>query len=120
MPAQSRAQRRRASTQQPRPASAQPKSYSAPSLVDVVIEPDDSVLVATVPDTVTLQDIPITQAASSSRVVGRLKTRKAPEPVDYTKDYRDVAKDLRLITIWATLLFVAMAALYFAQQANMF
>ena len=114
MPAQSRAQRRRASTQQPRPANIQPTTYTAPPLVDIVIEPDEPVSVVAAPI------MPNIQAAPSSRVAGRLKTRKAPEPVDYTKDYRDVAKDLRLIAIWATLLFAAMFALYFAQQANLF
>jgi hypothetical protein len=41
-------------------------------------------------------------------------TRPAPEPVDYTADYAAVRVDLRMITIWAGLMFVAMFALYFS------
>jgi hypothetical protein len=35
------------------------------------------------------------------------------EPVDYTKDYADVRRDLRRILLWTALMFVGMAALLF-------
>jgi hypothetical protein len=108
MPTQSRAQRRRAAgRQQGRPANAprQPQSYTN--------------------ETIALTDVPVgepiadeqplpTTAASTSRAVRRIRSRTAPEPVDYTRDYRDAARDLRLIALWSVLLFVAMFALAFS------
>ncbi|MBC8076872.1 MAG: hypothetical protein H7Y32_12410 [Chloroflexales bacterium] len=38
---------------------------------------------------------------------------RAVEPIDYSRDYEAVRHDLRRIALWAALLFVAMAALYF-------
>lgn len=114
MPAQSRAQRRRANTRQ-RPYTV-PKTYDLPGT-----EPQD-----TLPEAAPQ---PVVQAAaqsaavastSNSRVARRLRTRSAPEPVDYTKDYRDVGKDLRLIAIWSVLLFIAMFGLYFARSNGLF
>lgn len=110
MPAQSRAQRRRANaaTQQRRPGA--PKTYETPALPTEAVEtPVAPVAVA-----------PASTPASASRVARRLRTARAPEPIDYAKEYGFVARDLRLIALWTVLLFVAMAALYFARSNGMF
>lgn len=126
MPAQSRAQRRRANTrQQP---NAAPKNNPTPKVYDAPNTGETQVLAETMVDssvevpTIAMPTATATTAtsASNSRVARRLRTRVAPEPVDYTKDYRDVAKDLRLITIWSVLLFAAMFGLYFARANGLF
>lgn len=121
MPAQSRAQRRRANTRQ-QPYSA-PRSYAEPKIYP---SPDTGEATDLLPETVleSASDVAVptivATSASSSRVAKRLRTRSAPEPIDYTKDYRDVAKDLRLIAIWSVLLFIAMFGLYFARTNGLF
>jgi hypothetical protein len=41
----------------------------------------------------------------------RLTPRPAPEPIDYTEDYKAVRRDLRWIAIWTILLLVGMIVL---------
>lgn len=108
MPAQSRAQRRRANTRQQTTSAPKPRIYTSQDETPVLVE-QAPVEVASV-----------AAPTSNSRVARRLRTRTASEPVDYTKDYRDATKDLRLIAIWSGLLFVAMFALYFAHVNGMF
>lgn len=43
----------------------------------------------------------------------RAPVRVAPEPVDYSRDYASVRRDLWRISIWAILLFAAMFVLFF-------
>lgn len=113
MPAQSRAQRRRANTRlkeavhTPRlqlPDLEAPVAYIQPV---ALVEPDLAAHSTLAP-------------ASSSRSVRRLKNRAAPEPIDYTKDYKYAVSDLRLIALWSILLFAAMIALYFARINGFF
>ena len=56
------------------------------------------------------------QAAPSVPTIGRPQARRLArtvEPVDYSRDYAAVRRDLWRIALWAVLLFVGMAALYF-------
>ncbi|KAB8141932.1 hypothetical protein F8S13_17530 [Chloroflexia bacterium SDU3-3] len=111
MPAQSRAQRRRANAaaQQRRPSAPQP--YETAELAADQVATPTAPLAAAAP-----------APAASSRVARRLRsgTARTPEPIDYTKEYGFVASDLRLIALWTVLLFVAMFALYFARSNGMF
>jgi hypothetical protein len=125
MPPQSRAQRRRqaAKQQQSRPVKPRPANQPPTSVVE--------------PDTDTYADIsesyrdismanlgtadaphmptPGASRATPNRSARRVRSaRPAPEPVDYSKDYANVRRDLRLIAIWASLLFIAMIALRFS------
>ncbi|MBC8162427.1 MAG: hypothetical protein H7Z42_14550 [Roseiflexaceae bacterium] len=111
MPAPSRAQRRRSNTRAS--SVGTPKIYNTPP-----IAPIDSPIREAIATAPAASAAPVT--TPSSRVAGRLKARKAPEPIDYAKEYRDVAKDMRQILFWAGLLFATMIALYFARQANLF
>jgi hypothetical protein len=49
--------------------------------------------------------------APGARGARRLTPRPAPEPVDYTDDYKAVRRDLQWIAIWTILLLVGMIAL---------
>ena len=113
MPAQSRAQRRRANsrTQEavhtPRlqvPDLETPVAHIQPV---ALVEPDLTAHSTLAP-------------APNSRSVRRLKNRAAPEPIDYTKDYKYAVSDLRLIALWSILLFAAMIGLYFARINGFF
>ena len=109
MPPQSRAQRRRQAARQqqqrrpppqrPNAEGASPPASTGPT---IAIDPADAPVVASAPSR---------QAPRTSR---RVLTRPAPEPVDYTKDYMAVRRDLRWILIWTVLLFAAMIALKFS------
>ena len=121
MPAQSRAQRRRTNTRQQRPsASTKPRIYDVPADdITLAEQITEDVAIPAVAPTATDTTTTLTPS-TSSRVARRMRTRAAPEPVDYTKDYRDTARDLRLIALWSILLFVGMFALYFARANGMF
>lgn len=57
---------------------------------------------------------PVRSAQSVARQQPQQRRQvRAVEPIDYSRDYASVRHDLRRIALWATLLFVAMAALYF-------
>lgn len=43
----------------------------------------------------------------------RRVVRPALEPVDYTREYASVRRDLWRITIWTVLLFIGMGVVYF-------
>lgn len=115
MPAQSRAQRRRANTRQqpytPSQNVIRPKVYGDSVDGEITALPEATVQA--------VAEVPV-GAPSSSKVARRLRTRSAPEPVDYSKDYRDVGKDLRLIALWSVLLFVVMVGLFFARANGLF
>jgi hypothetical protein len=56
---------------------------------------------------------PVRSAQSVARQQPARRPPRVIEPVDYSRDYAAVRLDLRRIALWATLLFVGMAALYF-------
>lgn len=111
MPPQSRAQRRRqAARQQGRTgapgggaARQQGRATSAPA--GAASQPPS-----------TAPTVPLAESASArpARPARRVISRTAPEPVDYTKDYNAVRRDMRWIALWTVLLFVAMIALKFS------
>jgi hypothetical protein len=106
MPPQSRAQRRRQSArqqQQRRPAAP------TPSVEDVGA--------ANTGPTIALESAPAAgpkASAPPTRSARRMSSRAVPEPIDYSKDYGAVRRDLRWIALWTVLLFVAMIALRFS------
>jgi hypothetical protein len=107
MPSQSRSQRRRqaARQQQPRrPTSQQPNAEAASPPANT--------------GTTIALDAPISPAPAAprqaSRTTRRILSRPAPEPVDYSKDYAAVRRDLRWIMIWTALLFATMIVLRFS------
>ena len=55
---------------------------------------------------------PVRSAQSVARQQPRRVVRTV-EPIDYSRDYASVRHDLRRIALWAALLFLGMAALYF-------
>ncbi|HEU4324082.1 MAG TPA: hypothetical protein VFS21_13110 [Roseiflexaceae bacterium] len=111
MPPHSRAQRKRqAPRQQPRPAGSAPV---APEPVDVDISDLTMEGLAGGVQPGYAVSAPAGSAAAS-KAARRTRTRVAPAPVDYTSDYADARKDLRLIVLWAALLFIAMIALKFS------
>jgi hypothetical protein len=105
MPSQSRAQRRRQATrqqqQQRRPS---PPVPSAPALNET----------ASTGPTIALDTEAPAAPRPAARGTRRVLSRTTPEPVDYTKDYEAVGRDLRWIALWTILLFVAMIALKFS------
>jgi hypothetical protein len=129
MPPQSRAQRRRqaAKQQQPRPIKPRPANQPQTSVVEPHVEPEtetytgisDSYRDISIANLGTT-DVPHMPAPGASRATTNRSARRvrsarpAPEPVDYSKDYANVRRDLRWIAIWASLLFIAMIALRFS------
>ena len=104
MPPQSRAQRRRQASrqqQQRRPAAQEPRA-------DATRDP------ATTGSTIALGADAPASARVAARAPRRTLSRSAPEPVDYTRDYDAVRRDLRWIALWTVLLFVGMVALKFS------
>src|SRR5438552_3294553 len=96
MPPQSRSQRRRQGTRQQRPAARRPNAEAVSQT-------------ATTGPTIALES-----SAPAARAPRRVLSRSAPEPVDYSKDYRAVRRDLRWIALWTLLLFIVMIALKFS------
>lgn len=129
MPPQSRAQRRRqaAKQQQPRPVKPRPVDQPSTSVVEPHVEPHTDtytgvsesyrdVSIANL-GTVDAPQMPTpgVSRATTNRSARRVRSaRPAPEPVDYSRDYANVRRDLRLIAIWASLLFIVMIALRFS------
>jgi hypothetical protein len=101
MPPQSRSQRRRQGTRQQRPAAPRPNA-------DAVSQ------TATTGSTIALESSAPTAPRQGARAPRRVLSRPAPEPVDYSKDYRAVRRDLRWIALWTLLLFIVMIALKFS------
>lgn len=98
MPPQSRSQRRRQATRQPGRGSPPPTASRATSANPATLNSENE---APEPRAVRQQ---------TRRVVSRF----TPEPVDYSKDYSAVRRDLRWIALWTLLLFVGMIALKFS------
>ncbi|GAB4214826.1 MAG: hypothetical protein OHK0022_53960 [Roseiflexaceae bacterium] len=110
MPPHSRAQRKRqAPRQQPRPAGSAP---AAPEPVDVDVS--DLTMEGLAAGVQPGYAVSAPAGAASTRTNRRMRTRTQPAPVDYTSDYSDARRDLRMITLWAALLFIAMFALKFS------
>jgi hypothetical protein len=51
------------------------------------------------------------ESRPAARTTRRVLSRPAPEPIDYSKEYADVRRDLRWIALWSVLLFAGMIAL---------
>jgi hypothetical protein len=51
------------------------------------------------------------ESRPAARTNRRVLSRPAPEPIDYSKEYAAVRRDLRWIVLWTALLFAAMIAL---------
>jgi hypothetical protein len=107
MPSQSRAQRRRQATRQQQQQQQRRPSSPAPS-AEALRE-----TVSTGP-TIALDTQAPAAPRPAARGTRRVLSRPTPEPVDYTKDYQAVGRDLRWIALWTVLLFVAMIALKFS------
>jgi len=112
MPPHTRSQRRRQNARrQPRPAASTEMMSRAPSIgtpVDSEEEVEEIAAVASPP----ARPAPAQPARAASR--RRLASRSAPEPIDYTQDYRDVRRDLRWILLWTVLLLGAIIVLKFS------
>ena len=61
--------------------------------------------------------MPTTTRSQRRRQPVRTQQRRSParsiEPPDYTRDYADVRRDLRMIALWGGLLFIGLIAAYF-------
>lgn len=102
MPPQTRSQRRRQAARQQRP---QPRRDAASQLQDTpLVEAEAS----------ELPEAAASRAPQATRATRARRSRSAPEPVDYTREYRAVARDLRWILLWSALLFGTMLVLAFS------
>jgi hypothetical protein len=119
MPPQSRAQRRRqAARQQQQPRRPAPPRNPDSSGQLPALEADETAVTGS---TIAL-DAPTPVVGEARRIDGRpaartnrrTLSRPAPEPVDYSKEYSAVRRDLRWIALWTVLLFAAMIALKFS------
>ena len=119
MPPQSRAQRRRqaARQQQQSRRPAPPRNPGATSQLSAGEADDTAVtgptvaLGAAAPVIGEARRIEGRPAARANR---RVLSRPASEPIDYSKEYSAVRRDLRWILLWTVLLFAAMIALKFS------
>jgi hypothetical protein len=118
MPPQSRAQRRRQAARQQQPRRSAPPRNSDAARGLPAPEADETAVTGS---TIALGS-PAPVAGESRRIEGRpaarttrrVLSRPAPEPVDYSKEYAAVRRDLRWILVWTVLLFGAMVALKFS------
>ena len=117
MPPQSRAQRRRQAARQQQ-QSRRPAPPRAPEVGKELpdAEAGDAVAAGT---TIALGAAAVGEARRmevrpATRTNRRVLSRPAPEPVDYSKEYADVRRDLRWIALWSVLLFAGMIALKFS------
>ena len=114
MPPHSRAQRRRqAARKQGRPAasasSAEAASRAPSTGATVPLAPPERA------ESRAARPAPPERAEPrAARPARRVLTRPAPEPIDYSKDYTAVRRDLRWIALWTVLLFVGMLVLRFS------
>ena len=119
MPPQSRAQRRRQAARQQQ---QQPRRPAPPRNLDVGRDspPEDAAETSATGPTIMLGAPPTAteprrmDARQAARGQRRVLSRPAPEPVDYSKDYAAVRRDLRWIAVWTVLLFIGMVALKFS------
>lgn len=116
MPPHSRQQRRRQNVRQqqrsnpPRSPQTQPRSPEA-TVADVAPEARDAAYIDVAVPRIETPRASAPRAAVTTGTTRRLRTRPAAEPVDYSADYRAARRDLRLIALWAVLLFAVMLAL---------
>jgi hypothetical protein len=112
MPPQSRAQRRRQAARQQGRATSAPSAATARQQGRAMSAPSaEATSAASTGATVPLAP---SAGARQARPARRVISRAAPEPVDYSKDYNAVRRDLRWIALWTVLLFAAMIALKFS------
>ena len=119
MPPQSRAQRRRqaARQQQQSRRTAPPRNPDAGGQRPAVGADEAAVTGPTV-----ALDAPVPVVGEARRIESRpaartnrrVLSRPASEPIDYSKEYSAVRRDLRWIALWVVLLFAAMIALKFS------
>ncbi|NOK60746.1 MAG: hypothetical protein GFH27_549289n272 [Chloroflexi bacterium AL-W] len=125
MASQSRAQRRRHSARQQQ-RSGQGKSQSTQPVQQptTVVEEDSDVdgviqTAASVPVAPSIET-PMEHLASEAkqeepvRSSRRRRSRHIPEPIDYSKDYAAIRRDLRWIVLWSSLMLVLMVGLRFS------
>jgi hypothetical protein len=119
MPPQSRAQRRRqtARQQQQSRRPAPPQNLDADSQTPAAEADETAVTGATIAlgsSAPVVGEARRIEGRPASRTNRRVLGRPAPEPIDYTKEYSAVRRDLRWIVLWTVLLFAAMIALRFS------
>jgi hypothetical protein len=56
---------------------------------------------------------PVRTASSQDRQQQRRPARPAPEPIDYSKEYTWIRRDLQRIALLSILLFAGMGVIYF-------
>ena len=117
MPPQSRAQRRRQAARQQQ-QSRRPAPPRNPEAEGGLPDAEAGDAVATGP-TIALGAPAVGEARRvesrpAARTTRRVLSRPAPEPIDYSKEYADVRRDLRWIALWSVLLFAGMIALKFS------
>jgi hypothetical protein len=100
-------------------ANPTPPDYSSDEADFVDSAVDDATLLALAESEVNAELRPTKPSAATSTSSGRFGRRGtvariAPEPVDYSKDYAAVRRDLLWITLWSVLLFGGMIALRFS------
>lgn len=131
MASQSRAQRRRHSArQQQRSGQGKLQSTQPVQQPTTVVEEDpidtslpdvDGVIqtAASVPVAPSIET-PMEHLASEAkqeepvRSSRRRRSRHIPEPIDYSKDYAAIRRDLRWIVLWSSLMLVLMVGLRFS------
>ncbi len=117
MPPQSRAQRRRQAARQqqqsrrPAPPPAPEAGMGLPDAEADNTAATGSTIALGAPAVGEARRMESRPAARSTR---RVLSRPAPEPIDYSKEYADVRRDLRWIALWSLLLFAGMIALKFS------
>ncbi|MEM8529842.1 MAG: hypothetical protein AAGF95_03310 [Chloroflexota bacterium] len=130
MASQSRAQRRRQSVrQQQRSGQGKSQSTQAVQQPTTIVEEDsidtsepdtDDVVQAATPMPVassagaTTEHLPSKDQAEPVASSRRRRSRRIPEPVDYSKDYAAIRRDLRWIVLWTSLMLVLMLGLRFS------
>ena len=116
MPPQSRAQRRRqtARQQQQSRRPTPPQNLDSGSQAPAVEAEEAAATGATIAlgsSTPVVGEARRNEGRPAARTNRRVLSRTAPEPLDYSKEYSAVRRDLRWIALWTVLLFVAMIAL---------
>ncbi|HET9221737.1 MAG TPA: hypothetical protein VFO07_04500 [Roseiflexaceae bacterium] len=117
MPPQSRAQRRRQAArlqQQQSRRPAPPQNLDAADQAPAMDADDTAVTGTTIalgPSAPVVGEARRIESRPAARTNRRVLGRPAPEPIDYSKEYAAVRRDLRWIVLWTALLFAAMIAL---------
>ena len=129
MASQSRAQRRRQSARQQQSGHGKSRSTQAVQQPTTVVEeepidtpsPDvDDVVQEATPEPMApsvgtpTEHLPSEAQAEPVASSRRRRSRRVPEPIDYSKDYAAIRRDLRWIVLWTSLMLVLMLGLRFS------